>query len=363
MAVLGAAGLVDKRGRWDGGTTHLVQTGDIPDRGPDTRRIIDHLRKLAEQAERDGGKVHMLIGNHDAMNVYGDLRYVTAGEYEAFKSRNAKRYQELLWEQTLQRMEAADPEGFAAMDLDAYRREWESNYPLGWNEHRQAWGVDGEYGQWVLSNGVVLKIDDTLFLHGGLSAKYCQSSLEELTDMVHDALVNFDPQDPGILADELGPLWYRGLAMDNEQKRSEMVTAILERYEAERIVVGHTPTGGVVWPRFDGRVILNDTGIAAYYGAHNAFLEIRPDGLVARYADRSIPLPTANDDRIEYLRSVVALDPANGLLQSRLQKMLMADNGGAEEDGTPPAADGEAAETISEEEAQREAWLNPDICR
>ena len=34
-------------GRWSAGDTHFVQTGDIPDRGPDTRRIMDHLEKVS----------------------------------------------------------------------------------------------------------------------------------------------------------------------------------------------------------------------------------------------------------------------------------------------------------------------------
>lgn len=356
MAVMRAAGLVNRRGRWDGGTTHLVQTGDIPDRGPDTRRIIDHLRKLEREAQRAGGRVHMLIGNHDAMNVYGDLRYVTAGEFEAFESRNAERYQELLWERQLQRLEAADAEAFASMDLEAYRREWEERFPLGWNEHRQAWGVEGDYGKWVLSNPVVLKIDGTLFLHAGLSAKFCRASLAGITERVHAGLRNYDPRNPGIVEDELGPLWYRGLAMDAEQERDAMVTAILERYDAERMVVGHTPTGGVVWPRFGGRVILNDTGIAAYYGGHNAFLEIRPGRLVARYGERAIELPTASAARVEYLREVLALDPDNARLQSRLRRMLAAP--------AAPATPGAAEEPpLTPEEAQREAWLSPGNCR
>ena len=84
MAILEAAGLVNTRGKWAGGKTHLVQTGDIPDRGPDTLKIIEHLKKLAKEAKKKGGRVHSLIGNHEAMNVTGDLRYVTAGEFQAF---------------------------------------------------------------------------------------------------------------------------------------------------------------------------------------------------------------------------------------------------------------------------------------
>jgi hypothetical protein len=162
--------------------------------------------------------------------------------------------------------------------------------------------------------------------------------------------------------DEYGPLWYRGLATDDEQRRREMVDAILERYGARRIVVGHTPTGGVVWPRFDGRVILNDTGIAAHYGGHNAFLELSSEGPVARYAENSVPLPGDNEDRIGYLRAVVALHPENTRLQSRLEKLLMAGAGEASQAEDSTAGES-AAEPLSPEEAQREAWLNPDICR
>lgn len=67
--------LIDSKQNWKGGETHLVQLGDLPDRGPQTRRIIELLKKLEKQAPRDGGRVHILIGNHDAMNMYGDLRY------------------------------------------------------------------------------------------------------------------------------------------------------------------------------------------------------------------------------------------------------------------------------------------------
>lgn len=357
MKVLRAAGLVDRRGKWDGGDTHLVQTGDVPDRGPDTRKILDHLMELKKQARREGGRVHTLIGNHDAMNVYGDLRYVTKGEYDAFKGRNSRRYQDLLWEQTINNYKARDPEGFAQLDLEDYRKEWENSYPLGWNEHRQAWGPSGEYGEWVLDNPVILKVNDTLFLHGGLSAKYCQDSLQQLTGKVHDALRNYDVRNPGIIEDEFGPLWYRGLAMDNEDRLDEMVTAILERYDASRIVVGHTPTQGVVWPRFDGRVVLNDTGMARYYGGYTTFLELTNDGATAHYGEQSIPLPSSNEERIDYLKKVVALNPANAHLQSRLQKMIMA---GQRDTASTQSKD---PEEMSPEEAQEAAWLSPDNCR
>ena len=64
LSVLQSAGIVDEQAHWIAGQTHLVQTGDIPDRGPDTRRIITHMAGLAREAQKRGGRVHNLMGNH-----------------------------------------------------------------------------------------------------------------------------------------------------------------------------------------------------------------------------------------------------------------------------------------------------------
>lgn len=81
VGVLRQAGVVDGKERWSGGRTHLVQTGDIPDRGPDSRQVMELLMALSPQALQAGGRVHPLVGNHEVMNVMGDLRYVAPGEY------------------------------------------------------------------------------------------------------------------------------------------------------------------------------------------------------------------------------------------------------------------------------------------
>ena len=89
VSILREAGLIDAKGKWSGGRSILVQLGDIPDRGPDTRKIIEHLMGLEKAARRKGGRVAALIGNHEAMNVTGDLRYVTPEEYAAFATRKS----------------------------------------------------------------------------------------------------------------------------------------------------------------------------------------------------------------------------------------------------------------------------------
>src|SRR5262245_20493020 len=86
-AMLRDAGLVDAQGDWAGGQTHFVQLGDVPDRGPNSRAILDHLMRLEPQAKRAGGYVHALIGNHEAMNFLGDLRYTSASEFASYADR------------------------------------------------------------------------------------------------------------------------------------------------------------------------------------------------------------------------------------------------------------------------------------
>jgi len=326
MATLKAAGLVDKKGKWSGGKTHLVQTGDIPDRGPDTRKIIDHITKLAKQAKKKGGRVHSLIGNHEAMNVYGDLRYVSDGEYEAFVTRDSAKLRDRVYQMHIQRLEAGDPEGFAALVGTNFRDEWNVKHPLGWVEHRQAWdpawNPEGEYANWVLDKKVAVRINDNLFLHGGISGFYCQNSLDSMTEQVVGKLRKFEPGNSGIVEDEFGPLWYRGLSGVEPAAVDETVDAILAHHKVSHIVVGHTPTSGVIWPKYDSKVVMIDTGIARAYGGHVAYLEITPEGLFAGYPLGKLPLPASEADSISYLEKVITMNPDNPYLQERLELLL-----------------------------------------
>ena len=351
--VMQSAGLIDKKGKWIGGKTHLVQTGDIPDRGADTRKIIDHIVKLARQAKKKGGYVHLLIGNHEAMNVTGDLRYVTAGEFKAFTTRNSARLQNMQWERQVEWMRANMPD-FEELDLLAYRQEWEQKVPLGWVEHRQGWALDGEYGSIVKDNQVAVQINDTIFLHGGISAKYCKFSLQSLTEQVIEVMGRYDPAIISIVNDPLGPLWYRGLAREKEEEIfSQTLDNILNRYAARRIVIGHTPTGGIVWPRFDQRVVANDTGIATHYGAHKGVLELTAKGATAIYGDQRIPLPTQNSGRVDYLRAVIEADSNNAKLKERLARML-----------APPLEEADGTATQTEEvPAVAEPISGPGTCQ
>src|SRR5258706_9260253 len=73
VGILQRARLVDPRNRWSGNSI-LVQTGDFLDRGPKARAVMDLLMALQRDAPRQSGRVVVLMGNHEAMNIYGDLR-------------------------------------------------------------------------------------------------------------------------------------------------------------------------------------------------------------------------------------------------------------------------------------------------
>src|SRR5438045_902929 len=106
-AIARAAGLVDAKGRWTGGNTTLVQVGDVPDRGPDSLKIIRQLMKLQREAPRSSGKVIAMVGNHEAMNMTGDLRYVHPGEYRAFTDRQSEGRRDRIYEANRAAIEAA----------------------------------------------------------------------------------------------------------------------------------------------------------------------------------------------------------------------------------------------------------------
>ncbi len=349
IKTLRQAGVINRRGRWSAGETHLVQVGDIPDRGPDTLRIIRHLSRLARQAERAGGRVHHLIGNHEAMNVYGDLRYVTSGEFEAFVTRESHRTRNRYFDAVMLHLRETEPERYDNLP-DDYREQWEQDHPLGWVEHRMAWDPrwdpEGELFQWVMSSKVAVQINDLIFLHGGISAHYCQHDLASLTRMVHEALQLDDSADQGILEDETGPLWYRGLAGMEPATPPELVQAILDRYEANHMVIGHTPTSGVIWPRHDARVALIDVGMAPYYGGHIAWLEVRDGTLFAGYPQGLLELPLHDSGRLAYLDRVIEMQPGNTRIKQRRERLSSsAAPEEAREERQAPAAD--QAESVS----------------
>ena len=317
---------MSRRGRGIAGETPCFSWRH-PDRGPDTRKIIAFLQKLAIQARKQGGEVHTLLGNHEAMNTYGDLRYVSAGEFAAFAGRESPKWRDRYYENVLADLKSREPVRFATLPGD-FRQAWDAAHPLGWVEHQRAWNPkwnpQGEYFLWAMQDKVAIQINNLVFLHGGISASYCRNSLASLTEKARAALRASDPATPNVLTDAMGPLWYRGLAGVAPVASVETVEAILDQHKARHIVIGHTPTAGAIWPSYAGRVIQVDAGLSAHYGGHLAWLEVTPTAMLAGYRAEKLALPSDDGERIAYLRHVIALHPENRELNDQLSAMQAA---------------------------------------
>jgi hypothetical protein len=296
-AILRAAQVIDTRNRWTGKRTVLVQTGDILDRGPDSRKAIDLLRRLERDAQRAGGRVVSLLGNHELMRLVSDWRYVSAGEIDAFKNGDSTRLREqVMAALSAQAAQRAKTEG-KEFDEAAYREQFLKEVPLGMIELRQAYGPEGEYARWIKERPTVARINGVLFLHGGISPEIAPLGCEGVNAAVAKELAALPPPEQAaslMAASETGPLWYRGLALQKEEEIAPVLPMILEQMKARAIVIGHsTVLPGRIVARLDGRVILIDTGMVGgefYKGGVPSALEWHGNTLTAIYLDRREPL-------------------------------------------------------------------------
>lgn len=326
VGVLKASKVVDADLRWAAGRAHAVSLGDLLDRGSDSRKVMDLLMRLQDEAARAGGSLHVVLGNHEAMNLLGDLRYVSADEYSAFaqdEPAGAREQARQAW------IALAGPDSGPAFD---------SKFPAGYFGHRAAFAPDGRYGRWLLALPVAIVMNDTLFMHAGPSAVARGMSVSDLNTRYRSALVEYlaalaDVEDAGLVqagdayaqradlasqrlaalavqdnAQQMklaaavqrfraaadspmlsvdGPNWYRGPALCNECAEADTLLPILDALGLKRLVVGHTPArNGRVAARFDGRVVKLDAGMnrRAYRG-HPAALVLEGSQASVIYSD------------------------------------------------------------------------------
>lgn len=319
VRVLRDAGVIDKRTRWRGGKTHLVQIGDLPDRGPDTDRVIRMLKRLEKQAEKAGGEVHALIGNHETMVMRGDLRYVHPNEYAALTDGLSRERQQRYYEKYVDWVKRNTAEEDWPEFNREYFKTWAKEYPLGYTEHRQAWAPDGDFGAWVREHDAVLRIDDTLFVHGGLDPSAERESIAAINAAVRAELVDARvSDDESIINAADSPLWYRGLAVMSEtDANTALIEAMLEFYGVKRIVIAHTPLMGTILPRFGGRVLLADVGLAEHYGRGRAALVIEDQQPSVILSGEKLSLPAYGSGRETLEEYLAAAKP----LVSRPEKI------------------------------------------
>jgi diadenosine tetraphosphatase ApaH/serine/threonine PP2A family protein phosphatase len=221
VAMLRKHGVIDAALRWSFGRGHLVVLGDVFDRGPNHTEILWLLYELEAQAARAGGGSHLVLGNHETMVMRGDLRYLHP------------KYQLT-----------------AAAFASNYSKFFEPGSVLG---------------QWLRSRPAVLKINDLLCAHGGISPALIarKLSLADVNAGVRAALTGATPEAEAtrerneFLMGSEGPLWYRGYFPEQKDfppATGADIDAMLKWFGVKRILVGHTivPT---ITPLYEGRVV------------------------------------------------------------------------------------------------------------
>jgi hypothetical protein len=301
VTILRAAGLIDGRERWVGGRALLVQTGDVLDRGSDSRKAVDLLRRLERDAANAGGRVHALLGNHEFMRLVGDWRYVSAGELKAFETPDSEDLRQRAHDVFAAQAERLAREEKRTFDARAYRTQFMKEIPRGFLEMRLAFEKDGVYGSWVRKRNTVIKVNGVLFLHGGISDRVAALGCEGVNTAVARDLAALPVPAEQVAAlfpsTEDGPLWYRGMASEPEATFAPVLDSVLQRMDARAVVIGHTPVlTGRIQTRFDGRVVLIDTGMLDgefFPGGVPSALEMRGDSVTAIYGTRREPIDMA----------------------------------------------------------------------
>jgi hypothetical protein len=346
VTILQRTGLIGAERHWAGNQAIVVQTGDLLDRGPKPREVMDLMMALEKEAPKAGGRVVSLLGNHEMMNLMGDLRYVTTENYASFadsksEERRKTAYQQYVkWRDSHVQLLAELPQ-----PMELTEAEWMARHPVGFIEHREAFSPEGSYGKWLREHSALAKIGDVIFLHGGIHPNLAHLKLDTINAHIRDEVKTFDAAKKFLQAEKVilpffnlqemtavvqaeltaerksrvpsnqqsqaslvqflgygdwlsvrvdGPLWFRGYDQWNEEEGAAQVSKLLEAYNAAHIAVGHTvQKGGRIRSRFGGKVFLIDTGmLSSYYpGGGPSALEICGDAkFTAEYMDQQVVL-------------------------------------------------------------------------
>ncbi|SFN57030.1 Calcineurin-like phosphoesterase [Chryseobacterium oleae] len=230
--------VIDSNGDWIFEDGHLVLNGDFVDRGNQVTQVLWLIYHLENQATQKGGKVHFILGNHEIMNLYGDVSYNDFKYIEA-----AKRISK--------------------------QNSWETGLKFLYSQN-------SELGQWLRTKNVIEKIGPAIFVHGGLNYFHAEGrySINEINSISrkyygtgkHAA----NKRDQLILSSTDSPYWDRRLnfelkykilfklnGISMEKTTQDQLDNILNYYDAQKIIIGHSVVDDIS-PDYNNKVIKID---------------------------------------------------------------------------------------------------------
>lgn len=197
--------IIDENRQWAWGDGHLALVGDLVDRGSQVTELMVFLRRLEHEAEKAGGRIHYVLGNHEVMVMGSDIRYIHV-KYHFIAQRIGMDYSELF-------------------------------------------GATSDIGRWWRSKNIITRVGNLLFVHAGYSPELNAAQLdpEKINDLARKSLPPIpetDSMGSKIIGSSSGPLWYRGYfekhAGQWTRPSDEEMDSLIARHQVDHIVIGHT---------------------------------------------------------------------------------------------------------------------------
>lgn len=281
--ILRGLNLINSSNQWVGKNTHVIQVGDVVNRGNHTRDALDLLMRLHQEARDSDCMVDMLLGNHEVMVTLADYAWCHAQEFLDFATPQEIMEYELARTNHMHMLLQAHSTPSEVRPIVGSLRAWEDEHAPGRTAYKDAMGPDGTYGQFLRTRPVALKIGPIILSHAGLIPSYCRQGLDALhavfeSEWSNKPRVISDLHYQSPLFDESGPLWNRRFATDKSPASRQMLKETLELLAAKIMVVGHTRTDvlggapGLPLALHDGQLICVDVGLGHQLGSPAALI-------------------------------------------------------------------------------------------
>ncbi|XP_042755075.1 shewanella-like protein phosphatase 2 isoform X2 [Lactuca sativa] len=257
------AGLIDSQDQWSGGSSTLVQVGDVLDRGGQELKILYFLEKLKRQAAKVGGNVITMNGNHEIMNVYGDFWCTDPSGLDEFQNwadwftigNNMKRLCDGL--EKPKDIYDGIPTSFPGVKQE---------YVNGFRARIAALRPQGPIASRFLSkNMTVLVVGESVFVHGGILPHHVAYGLERINEEVRDWITGLkETVSSDLVMSRSSVVWLRKfsneVAEDCDCSMLEHVLATIPG--ARRMIMGHTIQKGGINASCNNKAIRIDVGMS-----------------------------------------------------------------------------------------------------
>jgi hypothetical protein len=245
-----AAGATNARDEWIGGAMTVVQLGDLIGRSDDERQVLDFVLELQRKAAKAGGTLHALIGNHEVMGGRVDNQAVGPNPFPAYEN--------------VEGLHRDDPR---LRVLPPHERARGAALMPG-----------GPYARKLAAFPTVVKIRETVFVHGGVVPRWASYGIDRINREVSDWLAGRAPEPDSAAGVDDGDrvMWTRQFSSSVDAADCALLGESLRILRARRMIVAHTVQPEIT-PRCDGRVWAVDVGMSRAYGGPIQVLEIVDD--------------------------------------------------------------------------------------